>query len=60
MENYIIEDIKKIIEEFGDYGTPNGVYLITQKLKNSKEYKDWKDELDLDSLDMNKFNKLTS
>jgi hypothetical protein len=36
MENYIIEDIKKIIEEFGDYGTPNGVYLITQKLNEDK------------------------
>ena len=30
------QDIKKIIEEFGDYGTPNGVYLITQKLNEDK------------------------
>lgn len=27
-----MENILEIIEEFGDYGTPNSVYLITENL----------------------------
>jgi len=29
--------MKEIFEEFGDYGTPNSVYLITEQLKQNKD-----------------------
>lgn len=32
-----MENILEIIEEFGDYGTPNSVYLITEMLCNINE-----------------------
>ena len=30
-----MENILEIIKEFGDYGAPNGVYLITQILNEN-------------------------
>ena len=29
--------MEEIFEEFGDYGTPNSVYLITEHLKQNKD-----------------------
>lgn len=31
-----MENILEIYEEFGDYGTPNTIYIITSKLNSDK------------------------
>ena len=31
--------MEEIYEEFGDYGTPNNVYLITEHLNQNKDEK---------------------
>ena len=32
-----MENILEIYEEFGDYGTPNAIYLITEQLNGDVE-----------------------